>query len=516
MSTVHPTEPGYIMSLSLGENNYKVLAYFEDSSGAKHYLPSTIDSVARNKIRSLTYALFSAHDLHRSSQKQPTYDIKTVDANGLIKADNTLVTHDFFVADFTSPGMAKLMVDTLSGAGNPMPASEIKAQHIWDTMEEWVRNATGSRNSVHLDTTSNAVSMTAPTLTSSPVRALSMDVGLHASDTPDVVALDTSFSIESGPHTSMDADLEEQPLLTSTTSRNAAHNAAVSMEPSPRTTKLDLANWYEQILPDQKLKIIRDILKARGDTEINQKVWKHFGNLRGSAKGTIIQLLEQERDRLIDECETRETQSLIASLMEPSPHTSIPMRALGVPASTELTPPLSITHFGAIDFNQANWYAELPPRRKLKMVKDVLNISGDNEINKKVWKHFENLRGSTKTTITKLLEKERDRLILECQTLPFNISPIIRSLAELLIEDFYRDTPSEKFQEKINDLMARDFSDTEEKSVYFKKELFQHIYNQAIAKGIKIEPTDYNWAGEHYADDHRLFVKGLERWLVET
>ena len=49
------TDPGYIMTLSIGGSDDQVFAYTEAANGTKIYLPSTCDPQAFEKIRSRTY-----------------------------------------------------------------------------------------------------------------------------------------------------------------------------------------------------------------------------------------------------------------------------------------------------------------------------------------------------------------------------------------------------------------------------------------------------------------------------
>lgn len=437
-SPTTPTEPGFIMSLSLGGSSYKVLAYFEEASGAKTYLPSTIDSLARDKIRDLTYSLLNAHDFRRTSQNQPPYDIKTVDAKGLMKTDNTLISHDFHVAPFVTPTLANLMVTALTSAGNPMLISDIKAQHIWDTMEGYIRRSVGPLNSnpFRMDATSSSSSVIPPlstlpqtsttSSTSGPVSSISMDLGLHANPSPHTTCVDSSLPTA----TSIDPSLPASSL-----------SALASMHSSPSTTGMDAAPSIDPGLP--------------------APASMH------SSPHTI--------DRY------------------PHPNTAISIH------------PSLLT----IDYNQADWYAHIPPRLKLRIVNDILMIRSYGAIiYKNVWEHFENLcGGSPKTTTRELLQKEKKRLIKICKKQYSQISRDLRAQAEMLIEDFYGLTVFSRaeFQKKMTHLMKKDFD--------CKDQLLQLIYQRAVAKGVKIDALDHKWAENHYLDDDRLFVQCLRIWL---
>src|SRR3990167_7974346 len=109
-----PTDPGYIMSLTLAGKTYHILAYCEDENGGKTYLPS--DNESFEKVRSLAWGLFNAHDYHRKATNGSFEDVKEVDKRGLIKNNGSIFSHDFAIAPY-STSVAEQMQSSLTLAG---------------------------------------------------------------------------------------------------------------------------------------------------------------------------------------------------------------------------------------------------------------------------------------------------------------------------------------------------------------------------------------------------------------
>ncbi len=263
---------GYLMNLSLGGTDYKIYAYFQDSNGVKTYLPTTLDSQNLEKIRNLTWGLFNAHDCRRKSLNEAPYEIKTLDARGLIKSDNSIVSHDFNIAPISPPFFTNQMVDSLSRAGRPIQASAIKAQDIWNTLEEVLRREAGqnhSPNPARMDTaTTNPISQ--PPISNSSPPPISTLTPPQPSNPNPVQQPPPTYR---PPLNSVDLDL--------------------------RDLDYNQQNWYDQIPAPQKLRIINDILAFRTPGGgIYERVWNRFAQLATPSVSTL-QLMEQEKTRLV-------------------------------------------------------------------------------------------------------------------------------------------------------------------------------------------------------------------------
>lgn len=143
-STQYPAcaEPGYVTTLTVGGRVYQIFACIEEPNGTKNYLPSNCNPQTFEKIQSLTSGLINAHEARRQSLNEAPYDLKMLDVRGLMKADNTLVSHDFLIQP-VSLLIADQMASAISLAGQPMQAPAVKAIDIWTTMEELIQNEIG-------------------------------------------------------------------------------------------------------------------------------------------------------------------------------------------------------------------------------------------------------------------------------------------------------------------------------------------------------------------------------------
>lgn len=125
----------FIDTFSGQSGTYKVFAYIKNPDGSRTYLPADGNPEVTKKVRTLAKALFEAHEAKQEKEKAPHYEIKKIDAQGLIKTDNSIVSHDFKIQP-VSPKLATQMETVLGGITQ---ADTVKAQDIWEAFEATVR-----------------------------------------------------------------------------------------------------------------------------------------------------------------------------------------------------------------------------------------------------------------------------------------------------------------------------------------------------------------------------------------
>ncbi len=103
-------KPGHVCTLALKSGNYKVYVYIQETDGTKTYLPANFDPQSFEKVRSLTWGLLNAHDAQRQSLNEAPYELKGMNTQGLIKKDDTMVSHDFLIQPTNS-----LIADQMAG-----------------------------------------------------------------------------------------------------------------------------------------------------------------------------------------------------------------------------------------------------------------------------------------------------------------------------------------------------------------------------------------------------------------
>lgn len=291
--TVHPisSDPGYIMTLSLGGSDYRVFAYTEDLNGAKTYLPANCNSQAFEKIRGFTWGLLNAHDSRRIAQNETPYDLKMLDSSGLTKGDNTTISHDFLIQPVSNL-VADQMASAISLTGHPMQASAVKAQDIWTTMEEIIRNEMGrTAQPVQLSTSTNSPAsnqLSTPPISTVPTQPSSQTLDSNSSSDP--------------------SDLNQTPALSNsdheTPNQGPAYRAPVTAtDLNLRGIDLNHSDWYDRIPDRAKLRIVNDILECRCPVGgIYERVWKLFETKARSLSSSVIGLLSQEKRQLSLRC----------------------------------------------------------------------------------------------------------------------------------------------------------------------------------------------------------------------
>lgn len=270
-------DPGFLMNMDINGGSYKLIAFVQEANGTKTYLPDTLNPQALEKVKELAWGLFNAHDSRRKSLKEDAYAIHGIDARGLIKKDNTVISHDFTLSPVTPPTFPNQMAETLTRVGRPMQPAALKAKDIWDGLSDFVQKERGNR-SPSTTSSSSAPSSTTATSTSSA----SSSTSTSSAQTPNPPAPPVvSFDLPPAgyPVTSTHLDL--------------------------RGLRFDTPNWYDQIPPRVKLRIVDDCLNIRAPSGgVWAKVWNHFNN--GTAP--VLERLREEKQRLEGTCRTVPTQ----------------------------------------------------------------------------------------------------------------------------------------------------------------------------------------------------------------
>jgi hypothetical protein len=280
-STQYPAcaEPGYVTTLTVGGRVYQIFACIEEPNGTKNYLPSNCNPQTFQKIQDLTSGLINAHDARRQSLNEAPYDLKMLDITGLMKADNTLVSHDFFIQP-VSPSIADQMASAISLADQPMQAAAVKAIDIWTTMEKLIQNEIGG--------------------TSRPAQVPIQNIPTPSSSLP-------TSTDSTPPETNQPTP--PPPSTNSTRTETNQHTPASPPLPTPRrwitAPELDIQgldlggpDWYSQIPDHTKLRIITDILEHRSPSGgIYEGVWKFFA-INGDNPTSVIKALKTEKGKL--------------------------------------------------------------------------------------------------------------------------------------------------------------------------------------------------------------------------
>src|ERR1700722_13769302 len=202
MSVSTNSQPGYITTICFGGTNYHVSAYSEEGNGNKRYLPVNCDQQSFEKIKNLTSGLLNAHEAHRVALKEAAYALKASDSQGLIKLDNTTVSHDFFIEPISSP-LANQMANAVSLPDHPLQASAVKAQDVWNALEGIIRGEIGETDGPapsNGSTTANTAAATAPGVgAATPINTDSAPVNNHADAIPAATIPPAPVNADSAP-----------------------------------------------------------------------------------------------------------------------------------------------------------------------------------------------------------------------------------------------------------------------------------------------------------------------------
>ena len=160
----------------------------------------------------------------------------------------------------------------------------------------------------------------------------------------------------------------------------------------------------------------------------------------------------------------------------------------------------------SVNFDDPNWYEDLPERQKLRIVTDILScrcpVGG---IYQKVWNLFGAKARAQSTYVSTLLKHEKIVLSEHCEMLPSRIPPTLRQQASQFIETFYQARDQETLKKEIRVFMEKEFER--------KEQLLKYLREQAIAEGFVIENLDREWAQYHYLENTYRFIQALARWL---
>jgi hypothetical protein len=280
-------EPGYVSTVSLKSGNYKIFVYIEQADGSKTYLPPHFDAQTLEKVKNLTVGLLNAHDTRRLSLNEDPYDIQALDASGLIKKDNSVISHDFLIQP-VSIELANQMTDDLTLLGKTAEASTIKATDLWCTMEEVIRG--GMNGSI----VSNSVPENPPVNTASTSSTVNQGEPLPPSSNP-------STSSQESPSPA-NSNATPQPI--------PAPKLPTSIDLDLEGHDLSQPNWYEDLDAPLKLRIIHEVALGRSPKDgVYEKIWNHFVakalELRQSnpaSTANVFTLLEREQKRLSKRC----------------------------------------------------------------------------------------------------------------------------------------------------------------------------------------------------------------------
>jgi hypothetical protein len=267
-STQYPAcaEPGYVTTLTVGGRVYQIFACIEEPNGTKNYLPSNCNPQTFEKIQSLTSGLINAHDARRQSLNEAPYDLKMLDVRGLMKADNTLVSHDFLIQP-VSLLIADQMASAISLAGQPMQAPAVKAIDIWTTMEELIQNEIGGTSRPAQLPIQNIPTPSSPLPTSTNSTPPETDQPLDP-HTPPPPASTNSTRAETNQHTPASPP---PPLSNESAPLSTPRKWITASEPDLQGLDLDGDDGYSQI-PGIITEIVENRCLSRGGDY--EKVWK--------------------------------------------------------------------------------------------------------------------------------------------------------------------------------------------------------------------------------------------------
>jgi hypothetical protein len=257
------------MTLKLGSNDYQIFAYTRNGDRTKNYLPSSCNPQLLERIRSLTWGLLNAHEARRGSLNEAPFEINTIDVSGLKKRDNTYASHDFLIQPL-SAGTADQMASAVTLAGHPMQAAAVKAQDVYNTLNQTYRQAMGQTpQPTHLST---APSSTPP----------------H----PQPPQSNSQIPAPPAPIEAPIIPLQQAP--------------APLTDPTLRGPPSEEQTWYDRIPLRSKLRILTDILNGRASQGgIYEKVWKLFeSKVRAQPGFPLLALMEREKREVALRCRT--------------------------------------------------------------------------------------------------------------------------------------------------------------------------------------------------------------------
>lgn len=287
-SPATPSQPGYISTVSLRSGRYKVFAYTLNPDGSRTYLPDNCDPQTMEKVRTLVSGLLNAHDSKCQQSNEPPFEIRGMDSRGLIKQDNTLVSHDFTIQPY-SQQIADQMANSLNLYGRPCPAASIKAQDLWNTLDDAVR--TGINTPALYSHPSPSANPSQPT--PSPMGSIPSSSSLQP--TPSPAGITPSSPLQPTPSS---ANAPNHPPQTPVTPPPCTI-PPTSIDQDLANIDLQQPNWYEQIPLRTKLRIVRDVSKGRSPLGgVYEKVWNHFIPPQGNG---VLTALANEEKRLARE-----------------------------------------------------------------------------------------------------------------------------------------------------------------------------------------------------------------------
>lgn len=494
-------EQGTIIdNLAFNGGSYKVIAYFEDDQGIRTYLPANVQQNTLNKIKDLTWGLLNAHNLYRETRRQAPYAIKTIDAAGLIKMDNSIVGHDFSISSISQtasffPGhVARSLTDV---AVQPLDPAAIKAQDIWQALEFTMRQATNQPQPPP-----------PPAMRLTPLSNTDLDLPDLLPDNPPSpsaapLTLPATSQVVPSP-----GDVPAPQPLQLPSLPNLGSNAVTTPTPSSSPSPIPLPFSDLDTLPFPNLSDDVTVpLSTLSSTPIttaqsSQPIPLSFPNLNNapttttvaSAPSATLNSLSFVAPATVSQPSATPAQTPSLGQTPSALHTLLRTEGrLPTPVERALT---------QVDFSKPDWYTAIPRYQKLKIINDILNHrTPGGGIYGKVWEHL-GLPGNAPATFERL-KAEKNRLLSENNSFSQIPSGIRVEANQLIVQaDQLRQT---ELEEKIHLLMAKEFA--------YKEALDRCLREQAEAESVVIADWDREWAKYHYLDDPRRFISALVRWL---
>lgn len=521
-------EPGYAGTLSLPTGKYKIFVYLEASNGAKTYLNANSNAQTVDKITKLTQGLLDAHDCRRLALHEPNFDVRGLNASGLIKTDNTVVSHDFQIQP-SSVEIADRTATYLTTLSRPAQPETVKALDIWNAMEEVIRN--------------NAQSFDQGQPTQFPQAWPQQPYPQypHPYYPPQPFAQPQYYPPQPYPYYPAQPGFYPQqpypyiPQPTATNNSGAQnHNpdVHVDLESSGSTTVPNMHNAHgnaAHIEDDEEDKII-DVtdLVNDNDTDVLEQPVTTTVTPEQPPMTTVTNPEDTASEQPVTTTESdfevnattipEQTDATTVSDTQDSTTTALKQPLLYVmpelPTSVDL-------ELNGSDLNQDDWYENLNAPLKLRIVREMTNSERTpaGMIYEKVWKHFEAKAQELKqnnplswATALTLLKKEKKRLAKQSrrvQATPSKIKPAVRQKLKNINKAYKQGSSEIKIQQKIESLMTGEEFEQ-------KEQLFNRIRNQAEKENIAIEGWDEKWAENHYKEDPRRFILAADQWLIDN
>ncbi len=331
------TQGLFITQVVFAGRIYQIHAFIQDSAGQTAPL-AIPDQATMQRVQNYTLDLFAAHERQRSASQQPQLDVIDVTSQGMIQRDHTIVSHDFLVQPI-APDIATRMEADLAATPHPIGAPAIKAQDIWNSLEQTLLqnipsapvytppSGTGAPDT-HL--TPSFDPFNTPPLTVPPIHSAALpspETTTHTDSTPPP-PLDTATP---PPQTTTHRDSTPPRELNSTPEPSdppVTHTPPVERREPPRTTRPrpprdhrhplqprrlvlstehDLKNhnftdpnWYETIPLRTRIRLCQNIMNCHSTQPMERRVWDKFQAYSDYLRTTdqyapdTVQLIQEE------------------------------------------------------------------------------------------------------------------------------------------------------------------------------------------------------------------------------